>query len=151
AGRSLVWAQVGRSSAAAYSVMGSYLCESVVSVDNHQGASMASLTASQRVEQRYREMTPRSQALFERATGSLPGGNTRTTLYTQPYPCYFDHGAGCKVYDVDGNERIDFINNYTSLILGHGHPRVVEALQRQLLRGVSAAAPTELEVELAEE
>ena len=54
------------------------------------------------------------------------------------------------MYDIDGNERIDFINNYTSLILGHAHPVVVEAVQRQVTRLASAAAPTQKEVELAE-
>jgi hypothetical protein len=56
------------------------------------------------VAERYHESTPRSQALFERATRSLPGGNTRTTLFMQPYPFYFDHGSGCRVYDADGVE-----------------------------------------------
>ncbi len=102
------------------------------------------------IQERYHESTPRSQALYDRATRSLPGGNTRTTLYVQPYPFYFDHGSGCRVYDADGNERLDFINNYTSLILGHAHPKVVAAVQRQVARGLSVAAPTELEVALAE-
>ncbi len=103
------------------------------------------------VEQRYRESTPRSLQLFERALQSLPGGNTRTTTYMQPYPFYFDHGNGYAIYDIDGNQRLDFINNYTSLILGHCHPSVVTAVQRQASRGMSVAAPTELEIELAEE
>jgi glutamate-1-semialdehyde 2,1-aminomutase len=104
-----------------------------------------------RVEERYRAATPRSAELYERATRSLPGGNTRSTIFFQPYPFYFDHGIGCRVYDVDGNERIDFINNYTSLILGHAHPKVTAAVQRQLSHGASAAAPSELEIRLAEE
>ena len=66
------------------------------------------------VEQQYRASTPRSAQLFERALQSLPGGNTRTTIYMQPYPFYFDHGKGYTIYDIDDNERIDFINNYTS-------------------------------------
>lgn len=103
------------------------------------------------VEQRYRESTPRSSQLFDRALKSLPGGNTRTTIYIQPYPFYFDHGNGYDIYDIDGNARIDFLNNYTSLILGHCHPAVVAAVQRQAARGMSVAAPTELEIELAEE
>lgn len=102
------------------------------------------------VEDRYRNATPRSRALFERATHSLPGGNTRTTIYHQPYPFYFDHGVGCRIYDVDGNEWVDFINNYTSLIHGHAPPGVVAAVQRQAARGFSVAAPSELEIELAE-
>jgi glutamate-1-semialdehyde 2,1-aminomutase len=109
-----------------------------------------SSTAHVSTTDRYVESTPKSHALYERATKALPGGNTRTTLFVQPYPFYFDHGLGCRVYDVDGNERIDFINNYTSLILGHAHPAVVAAVQRQAARGMSAAAPSELEVALAE-
>lgn len=100
--------------------------------------------------EQYRASNPRSGALYERAVQALPGGNTRTTLYVQPYPFYFERGQGCFIYDVDGNARLDFINNYTSLILGHGHPRVIAAVQEQLLRGVSAAAPSELEIQLAE-
>jgi 4-aminobutyrate aminotransferase-like enzyme len=68
------------------------------------------------IVQRYYDSTTRSRLLYERATHSLPGGNTRSTLCMEPYPFYFDHGSGCRVYDVDGNERLDFINNYTSLI-----------------------------------
>lgn len=102
------------------------------------------------IEDHYSEVTPRSRTLYERATQALPGGNSRTTVYYQPYPFYFDRGEGCRVYDLDGNERIDFINNYTSLILGHAPPSVVAVIQRQVARGFSAAAPSELEVELAE-
>jgi glutamate-1-semialdehyde 2,1-aminomutase len=92
-----------------------------------------------------------SAALWERALASLPGGNTRTTIFHEPYPVYIARGEGCRVWDVDGVERIDFISNYTSLILGHCHPRVVEAVQRQAGELMSVAAPTGLEVELAEE
>ena len=102
------------------------------------------------IAEHYQESTPKSKALYERAMRSLPGGNTRTTLYMQPYPFYFERGNGCRVYDADGNERLDFINNYTSLILGHAHPKVVAAVRRQLGSGMSIAAPTELEIALAE-
>ena len=92
-----------------------------------------------------------STALWERALGSLPGGNTRTTIFHEPHPVYVVRGEGCRVWDVDGVERIDFISNYTSLILGHCHPRVVEAVQRQAAELMSVAAPSELEIELAEQ
>jgi glutamate-1-semialdehyde 2,1-aminomutase len=111
--------------------------------------STAEISQSTVVE-RYHAATPRSLELHERAARALPGGNTRTTLFMQPYPFYFDYGSGCRVYDVDGNERLDFLNNYTSLILGHAHPQVVAAVQRQIARGASAAAPSELEIALAE-
>lgn len=98
----------------------------------------------------YERLSSGSRALWERALESLPGGNTRTTIFHDPYPVYLVHGRGCRVTDVDGVERLDFVSNYTSLILGHCHPRVVEAVQRQAGRLTSAAAPSELEVELAE-
>jgi glutamate-1-semialdehyde 2,1-aminomutase len=98
----------------------------------------------------YQTQTAGSHDLWERALGSLPGGNTRTTVFHDPYPVYVARGEGCRVWDADGVERIDFISNYTSLILGHCHPRVVEAVQSQAARLMSVAAPNELEIELAE-
>src|SRR4051812_1977268 len=99
----------------------------------------------------YLARTPRSRELFERATESLPGGSTRTTVYTAPYPPYVASGAGLRIRDVDGNDYRDFLGNYTSLILGHAHPAVVSAVEAQVRRGSAFAAPTETEVELAEE
>jgi len=103
-----------------------------------------------RADGRYAEHTVRSRSLWERALGVLPGGNTRTTVFQEPYPLYLERGHGSRVVDVDGVERIDFINNYTSLVHGHCHPGSVEAVQRQAARLVSAAGPGELEVEMAE-
>jgi glutamate-1-semialdehyde 2,1-aminomutase len=99
----------------------------------------------------YVARTPGSRALFERATASIPGGSTRTTVFNPPYPPYMVRGEGLRTWDVDGNEYRDFLGNYTSLILGHAHPDVVEAVERQVRRGSAFAAPTEVEVELAEE
>jgi glutamate-1-semialdehyde 2,1-aminomutase len=99
----------------------------------------------------YLARTPRSRALYERATSSLPGGSTRTTVYSAPYPPYAAHGAGLALTDVDGNVYRDFLGNYTSLILGHAHPAVVAAVEAQVRRGSAFAAPTETEVALAEE
>ena len=99
----------------------------------------------------YLARTPRSRALFERALGSLPGGSTRTTVYTAPYPPYVESGEGLRITDVDGNVYRDFLGNYTSLILGHAHPAVVAAVEAQVRRGSAFAAPTETEIELAEE
>ena len=99
----------------------------------------------------YLARTPRSAALFERASASLPGGSTRTTIYSAPYPPYMSRGEGIRTWDVDGNEYRDFLGNYTSLILGHAHPEVVAAVEAQVRRGSAFAAPTEIEIELAEE
>ena len=99
----------------------------------------------------YLARTPRSAATFERATASLPGGSTRTTIYSAPYPPYMVRGEGIRTWDLDGNEYRDFLGNYTSLILGHAHPEVVAAVEAQVRRGSAFAAPTETEIELAEE
>jgi glutamate-1-semialdehyde 2,1-aminomutase len=99
----------------------------------------------------YLARTPRSRAMFERATGSLPGGSTRTTVFTAPYPPYIEAGSGLRIRDLDGNEYRDFLGNYTALVAGHAHPEVVAAVEAQVRRGSAFAAPTELEVELAEE
>jgi glutamate-1-semialdehyde 2,1-aminomutase len=92
----------------------------------------------------------RSAALFERARKVLPGGNTRTTVFNPPHPLYLVAGQGCRVTDADGQSRLDFLNNYTSLLHGHCHPEVQAAAHDQLTRGTAFAGPTELEVELAE-
>jgi glutamate-1-semialdehyde 2,1-aminomutase len=111
---------------------------------------MQTVDRAESPSERYAERTASSRALWERARKSLPGGNSRTTIYHDPYPLYLVRGAGCRVTDADGVERIDFINNYTSLVHGHCHPAVVEAVRRQAESLMSAAAPNELEVELAE-
>jgi glutamate-1-semialdehyde 2,1-aminomutase len=99
----------------------------------------------------YLARTPRSAALFERATASIPGGSTRTTVFNPPYPPYMVRGEGLWTWDVDDNAYRDFLGNYTSLILGHAHPAVVDAVTAQVRKGSAFAAPTEVEVELAEE
>ncbi len=99
----------------------------------------------------YLARTPRSAELFRRATASLPGGSTRTTVFAPPYPPYIAAGEGIRIRDVDGNVCRDFLGNYTALILGHAHPSVVAAVEDQVRRGSAFGAPTEVEVELAEE
>lgn len=99
---------------------------------------------------RYRASTPASDRHRERATRVLPGGTTRTTVFFEPYPVCMESGRGCRVTDIDGNERVDFLNNYSSLILGHADPDIVAAVTSQIARGSAFAAPTQAEVELAE-
>jgi glutamate-1-semialdehyde 2,1-aminomutase len=98
----------------------------------------------------YPDAASRSARLFERAKKVLPGGSTRQTVTFDPYPVYAVSGRGCMVTDADGVERIDFINNYSSMIHGHCHPRIVDALQRQAASLIAVGAPTESEIVLAE-
>jgi glutamate-1-semialdehyde 2,1-aminomutase len=80
----------------------------------------------------------------------MPGGNTRHSVALAPYPIYARSGNGCRITDVEGEERVDFLNNYTSLILGHADPQVTEAVQRRVALGSAFTMPTPEEVELAE-
>lgn len=91
-----------------------------------------------------------SNQLHERAKRSLPGGNTRTTVYMKPYPIYAARGEGCRVWDLDGDVRIDCINNFTSQIHGYAHPVINEVVRKQLELGTCFGLPTASEVELAE-
>lgn len=91
-----------------------------------------------------------SRALFERALRVLPGGNTRTTVFMQPFPLYAVRGEGCRVWDVDGAVRIDCINNFTAMIHGYAHPAINAAVGEQLLQGTCFGQPTESEIDLAE-
>jgi glutamate-1-semialdehyde 2,1-aminomutase len=100
-------------------------------------------------EETYRRTTPRSQELHERAVAVMPGGTTRTTTYFAPYPLYIERGEGCRIWDADGTERIDMLGNYTAMILGHAHPKIVEAIRHQAARGTAFAAANPIEVELA--
>ena len=97
----------------------------------------------------YRSEASRSKQLYEQGLRVLPGGNSRHSVTMNPYPIYVSSANGFKVKDVEGEERLDFINNMTSLIHGHAHPAIVEAVSKQLEKGTAFAMPTEPELELA--
>jgi glutamate-1-semialdehyde 2,1-aminomutase len=112
-------------------------------VDKRLVVETASLT-------KYREPGALSRQLYERASRVMPGGNTRHSVALSPYPIYARSASGCRITDVEGEERVDFLNNYTSLILGHAHPQVTEAVERRAALGSAFTMPTPEEVELAE-
>ncbi len=96
----------------------------------------------------------RSEALFARAKKFVPGGiyghQSPRLLAMGSYPCFFARGEGSHVWDVDGNEYIDYMCSYGPIVLGHRHPRVEEAARRQMDQGNCFNAPTAMWVELAE-
>lgn len=91
-----------------------------------------------------------SAQLFERGRKVMPGGNSRVGVMMEPYPIYAASGVGCRVTDVEGNERIDYINNWSSLIHGHSNPAVLAAIADQSQRLLAVGQPTLVEIELAE-
>jgi glutamate-1-semialdehyde 2,1-aminomutase len=100
--------------------------------------------------QAYRSFSPASAQRAERARTVFPGGDTRSSAHYGPYPLVMDHAEGAQLTDVDGNVVLDFMNNFTSLIHGHAHPAVVDAVQRQVAQGSAYAAPSMDQIELAE-
>src|SRR5258708_13233434 len=98
--------------------------------------------ARQELEAEYRRRTPKSAALFTQAQQVLPGGDTRTTTYFSPYPSFIERAAGARLYDVDGNELLDCLNNYTALIHGHAFAPVIEPARHHLQPAPPCPPPT---------
>ena len=95
----------------------------------------------------------KSQTAFARALPLMPGGvNSPARAFgaVGGEPVFFERGQGSYLFDVDGNRYIDYVGSWGPMILGHCHPRVVEALEQAVSRGTSFGAPTEAESELAE-
>jgi glutamate-1-semialdehyde 2,1-aminomutase len=95
--------------------------------------------------------TPGSKALYERALGSMPMGVPSSFQAWDPYPVYLRDGRGSRVWDVDGHEYVDFHNGFGSMVVGHAHPKVAEAIERAARTGTHFAAPTAATVAFAEE
>jgi glutamate-1-semialdehyde 2,1-aminomutase len=95
----------------------------------------------------------RSREAFQRACRVLPGGvNSPARAFgaVGGQPIFIARGEGPYLFDLDGNQYLDFVGSWGPLILGHAHPRVVRAVEEALRRGASFGAPTELETQLAE-
>jgi glutamate-1-semialdehyde 2,1-aminomutase len=98
--------------------------------------------------------TKKSSRLFEEAQKYLCGGvnsPVRAFKSVGMIPLFIERAQGSKIYDVDGNEYVDYVSSWGPMILGHAHPEVVSGLKKAAERGTSYGAPTELEVELAKE
>jgi glutamate-1-semialdehyde 2,1-aminomutase len=94
----------------------------------------------------------RSQASYERARKYLPGGvSSNFRLGMKPFPLFFDHAKGAYLFDVDGNEYVDYVLGMGPVILGHAHPEVEQDVHNALRRGQLFAGQHDLELELAAE
>jgi glutamate-1-semialdehyde 2,1-aminomutase len=97
------------------------------------------------------DRTPASGRLFERAERVMPYGVASSFQANDPYPIYLREGRGSRVWDVDGNEYVDFHGGFGTMAVGHAHPKVVEAVDRAARTGTHFAVTTETAVALAEE
>jgi glutamate-1-semialdehyde 2,1-aminomutase len=97
----------------------------------------------------YVTSAPRSMARYVEATTVMPGGNTRTVLHYAPFPLAMVRGEGCRMWDADGREFIDFLGEYTAGLYGHSHPVIRAAVDRALDGGISFGASNMTEARFA--
>src|SRR4051812_26354371 len=113
--------------------------------------SAPDLTAAVRSEvERYVERNPRSAERHERATKSLPGGNTRSILHFEPFPLAFERGEGAHLWSLDGDRYADFLGEFTAGLYGHSERAVLDAVRAALDRGLNLGGVNDLEPRLAE-
>jgi len=97
----------------------------------------------------YEKLTTKSHAMNIEAENYLPGGSSRAAAYFEPYPFFADKAEGHYIYDVDGNKFLDFMLNATTHILGHNHPEVGKAVEKQVKKGLSYGVPSESQIKLS--
>lgn len=110
---------------------------------------VASLTEHQ--QEIFRNRTGNSAASFARAEKVMPGGVPSSFQVNDPWPTYLERGVGSKVWDVDGNEYVDFHNGFGVMVVGHANPAIGKAVKTRIDMGTHFAAPTEGSIVVAEE
>src|SRR6187397_3079215 len=104
----------------------------------------------ERARDRYAHRRPRSRELFERASAVMPAGSTRSVLDVLPFPFRVAHAEGSRLVDVDGNEYIDFLGDYSAGLLGHDPSPIAAAVRGALERGWSYGGVHVDEIRFAE-
>jgi glutamate-1-semialdehyde 2,1-aminomutase len=107
-------------------------------------------TALAQASERFLKARPKTVALHERAKAVMPGGNTRTVLFTAPLPIRIAKAEGAVITDVDGHSYVDLLGEYSAGLYGHSHPRIARAVGDALASGINLGAQHELEVKFAE-
>ncbi|HET9781085.1 MAG TPA: aspartate aminotransferase family protein [Candidatus Dormibacteraeota bacterium] len=102
-------------------------------------------------EERFRKARPRSHQLWTEAREVLPRGVPSSFQDAAPQPVFMERGKGSRVWDVDGNEYVDFHNGFGVMVVGHAHPKIVEAVQRRIELGSHFAQPVPDDVVVARE
>lgn len=105
----------------------------------------ASLTRS--LAERYTAAFPLSRKLHDQARDVFPNGVTHDLRHLEPFPVYIDRAQGAHKWDVDGHRLIDYWSGHGALLLGHSHPAIVEAVQRQVARATHPGGCHEREIE----
>ena len=91
-------------------------------------------------EELYASCNPKSRAQYEAACAALPGGNTRSAIYAEPFPLTMVKGEGAHLWDADGHEYADFLSEFTAGLYGHSHPAIRKAIDAALDGGINFGA-----------
>ena len=110
----------------------------------------ATALKTSRLDAAYREKFAGSAKLYERSSQLFPSGVTHDSRYLHPFPIFANEASGSKKIDVDGHELIDYWTGHGAMLLGHSHPAVVAAVQKQMEKSTHPGACHELEIEWAE-
>ena len=102
-------------------------------------------------EEAFRARRPRSRELWQEATSVIPRGVPSSFQDTPPQPVFIDRGQGSRVWDVDGNEYVDFHNGFGVMVVGHAHPAIVAAVETQIRKGSHFAQPVTDNIAVARE
>lgn len=102
-----------------------------------------------RLREAYVARHPQSRATYEQATEVMPGGNTRSVLFYEPFPLAIARGEGARLWDADGHEYSDFIGEFTAGLYGHSHPVIQAAIAEALQGGINLTGHNLLEPRLA--
>jgi len=111
--------------------------------------SEASAKALAEASAAYAGRNPKSLERFVAAAAFLPGGNTRSSLFYEPFPLSIARGEGCRLFDADGHEYLDFLGEFTAGVYGHSEPAIRAAIVAALNEGVNLSGHTALEAALA--
>ena len=106
--------------------------------------------ALQQAVDNFASKRPKSAALHARASAVMPGGNTRTILYTAPFPIRVREAEGARITDVDGHSYLDLLGEYSAGLYGHSHPTIRKAVSEALQTGLNLGAHHGREVDFAE-
>jgi glutamate-1-semialdehyde 2,1-aminomutase len=107
---------------------------------NHPPANIDIDAALAEAIEGYRAANPKSLAQHEAACAAMPGGSTRSSIYTEPFPLTMARGEGARLWDVDGHEYVDFLSEFTAGLYGHSHPAIRKAIDAALDGGINFGA-----------
>jgi len=112
-------------------------------------ANIDIVAALAEAQELYRARNPKSLAQYETACAALPGGNTRSAIFVDPFPLTMAKGEGAHLWDIDGHEYVDFLSEFTAGLFGHSHPTIRRAIDQALDSGWNLGAQGAAEARFA--